>query len=170
MEPILYNLVMRYATPFITGLFVISLVSGIALFFHVGQAYFREMHEWLSMVLILPFVLHLARNWRPFLAYFKRMPMITALAICLVSGGYYAWQGAQGGAGGNPAMALVGALQASALTTLAPVFGHTPESMTSALADRGYKVESPDKTITEIAAASGKDRFEIIRDLVDLKK
>ncbi len=26
----------RFATPFITGLFLVSLLSGIALFFHVG--------------------------------------------------------------------------------------------------------------------------------------
>jgi hypothetical protein len=40
----------RYATPFITGLFLVSLISGIALFFHVGGALFHGMHEWLSMV------------------------------------------------------------------------------------------------------------------------
>ncbi len=43
----------RYATPFITGLFLVSLISGIALFFHVGPGGFHGMHEWLSMLLIL---------------------------------------------------------------------------------------------------------------------
>lgn len=61
MKPLL----LRYATPFISGLFLVSLISGIALFFHLGNATFRGMHEWLSMVLILPFVLHLWKNWRP---------------------------------------------------------------------------------------------------------
>ena len=64
MKSILY----RYATPFTTGLFLVSLVSGVALFFHVGPAAFHGMHEWLSMVLILPFVLHMWRNWRPMLS------------------------------------------------------------------------------------------------------
>jgi hypothetical protein len=161
---------MRYATPFITGLFVISLVSGIALFFHVGQNYFREMHEWLSMVLIAPFVLHLTKNWRPFLAYFKRMPMAVSLVVCLVAGGYYAWEGAQAGPGGNPAMVLAGAMQASSLATVAPVFGHTPESLSAALTEKGYKVETPEKSLGEIGTASGKDRFDIIRDIVSVKK
>ncbi len=40
----------RYATPLTTGLFIVSLVSGIALFFHWGGAAFHGMHEWLSMV------------------------------------------------------------------------------------------------------------------------
>jgi hypothetical protein len=47
-------LIQRYATPLITGLFIVSLVSGVALFFHVGQAYFHGMHEWLSMILASP--------------------------------------------------------------------------------------------------------------------
>ena len=47
----------RYATPLITGLFLVSMISGIALFFHWGSAWFHGMHEWLSMVLIVPFVL-----------------------------------------------------------------------------------------------------------------
>ena len=54
-----------YATPLTTGLFLASLISGIALFFHIGPSGFHGMHEILSMVLILPFVLHLWRNWRP---------------------------------------------------------------------------------------------------------
>ncbi len=166
----MYGLLMRYATPFVTGLFVISLVSGIALFFHVGQNYFREMHEWLSMVLIAPFVLHLMKNWRPFLAYFKRMPMVVSLVVCLVAGGYYAWEGAQGGPGGNPAMVLASAMQTSSLATVAPVFGHTPDSLSAALTDKGYKVEAPEKSLGEISTASGKDRFDIIRDIVSVKK
>jgi len=59
------NLLNRYATPFITGLFVASLVSGVALFAHIGTGAFRDMHEWLSIVLIVPFILHLWRNWKP---------------------------------------------------------------------------------------------------------
>ena len=166
----MYGLCMRYATPLITGLFVISLISGIALFFHVGQSYFRGMHEWLSMVLIAPFVLHVMKNWRPFVSYFKRMPMAVSLALCLLAGGYYAWQGAQAGAGGNPAMILAAAIQTSSLSTMAPVFGHTPESLSAALTEKGYKIDAPATTLGDIAVASGKDRFDLIRDIVSLKK
>jgi hypothetical protein len=60
------SILSRYATPLITGLFIVSLVSGVALFFHLGSAWFHSMHEWLSMVLILPFVLHIWKNWRAF--------------------------------------------------------------------------------------------------------
>ena len=47
------TLLQRYATPLITGLFLVSLISGTALFFHIAQSTFREMHEWLSLVLVV---------------------------------------------------------------------------------------------------------------------
>ena len=75
----------RYSTPFITGFFLISLISGVALFVHVGPAGFRSMHEILSMVLIVPFVAHLWKNWRPLMGYFKRSPMVIALVISAIA-------------------------------------------------------------------------------------
>ena len=75
----------RYATPLTTGLFLVSLISGIALFFHLGSRFFHGMHEWLSMVLIVPFVLHIWKNWRAFITYFKRPPMAIALALSIVA-------------------------------------------------------------------------------------
>ncbi len=53
---------------------------GVFLFVKIGGP-LKGIHEWLSMVLIAPFVLHLWRNWRPFMAYFKRTPMIVAIVI-----------------------------------------------------------------------------------------
>ena len=50
------SLLSRYATPLTTGLFLVSLVSGIALFFHLGAAAFHGMHEWLSMALMATLV------------------------------------------------------------------------------------------------------------------
>lgn len=73
-------LLSRYATPLITGLFLVSLLSGVALFFHVGTSAFREMHEILSMVPIAPFTLHAWKNWRAITTYLKRAPMAQAMA------------------------------------------------------------------------------------------
>jgi hypothetical protein len=165
----MYRAMLRYATPFITGFFVISLVSGIALFFHTGTSYFREMHEWLSMVLIAPFLLHLAKNWRPFLMYFKHTPMAIALVVSLVAGGVFAYQGMSGNAaGGNPAMALVSIVQTRSLATIAPVFGHTGDSLKAALIAKGYTIASVDISLAEIIKQSGKDSFEVIADLAAL--
>ncbi|MEZ5684819.1 MAG: hypothetical protein R3D78_02530 [Paracoccaceae bacterium] len=41
--------------------------------------------EWLSMVLIVPFVLHIWKNWRPITIYLKRAPLWIALAVSTVA-------------------------------------------------------------------------------------
>ncbi|NML73238.1 DUF4405 domain-containing protein [Rhizobium sp. S-51] len=160
----------RYATPFTTGLFLVSLISGIALFFHVGTAAFREMHEWLSLVLVLPFVLHVWKNWRPFLMYFKRLPMAIALAVSLVAGLVFAWPALTGaGAGGNPQMAMISLVTHATPATAAPLFGQTEEVFIAALKEKGLTAAEPGKSLVDIATASGKGERDVVMALITLK-
>jgi len=93
----------RYATPFITGLFMVSLISGLALFFHIGPTGFHGMHEWLSLLLILPFGLHVWKNWRPMKLYLTRAPMAVAAVVSLGMAALFLWPAAgdTAGAGGR---------------------------------------------------------------------
>ncbi|MDP2119863.1 MAG: DUF4405 domain-containing protein [Hoeflea sp.] len=170
-DPEMPTLLNRYATPFITGLFLVSLVSGVALFFHWGSSAFHGMHEWLSMVLIVPFVLHLWKNWRPFLNYIKRPPMLIALAVSLVAGLAFAVPAMTGGAaGGSPQRAVFQAIEGGALADVAPLFGHDGESLTTILRGNGLTIESPDATIKAIGEASGKPAFEVIGQIAAVKR
>lgn len=162
------SLLSRYATPFTTGLFLVSLISGIALFFHYGTAAFRGMHEWLSMVLILPFLLHVWKNWRPFLAYFKRLPMALSLAACLIAGLVFAWPaitGSASGAGGNPAVAMVNVVAAGTPTQVAPLLGKTDADLVSALREAGFTAAETSKPLSQIATGSGKNTMELMATL-----
>ncbi|QYZ68280.1 DUF4405 domain-containing protein [Neotabrizicola shimadae] len=158
----------RYATPFITGFFLVSLVTGVALYVHVGPAAFREMHEILSLVLILPFVLHLWKNWRPMLAYFKRAPMIIALAVTLVSSALFFIPSGETGAtaGGPPPFALAQAVIARPLADVAPVLGTTAEDLTARLTAAGFTVTGPDEALVDVATGSGKNPMELMAVLV----
>ncbi len=91
-----------WATPLTLGLFAVSAVSGVALFFHFGQGAFHEMHEWLSMVLLPPFALHMARNWTPLANYIKRSALWAPLGLSLVAAGAFAAPGLLEGGGGGP--------------------------------------------------------------------
>lgn len=162
----------RYATPLTTGLFLVSLISGIALFFHLGTSAFREMHEWLSMVLILPFVLHVWKNWRPFLAYFKRLPMALSLALCLAAGLVFAWPaitGTASGAGGNPAFAMVNVVAAGTPAQVAPLLGKSDADVIAALKQAGFTAADATKPLSEIATASGKDTIALMATLAAMK-
>ena len=164
------SLFSRYATPFTTGLFVVSLVSGIALFFHFGTTAFRGMHEWLSMVLALPFVLHIWKNWRPFLSYFKRPPMAIALGFSLAAALAFAIPTMTGEPAVNPQIAAVQAIARGTLEQVAPLYGHTPESLSASLKEKGYTAAGAGKSLTDIATQSGKTEREIIFSLSTARK
>lgn len=158
------SLFQRYATPLLTGFFLISLVSGIGLFFHIGPSGFHGLHEWLSMVLILPFVLHLWRNWRPMLGYFRRAPIWLALALSvaaatvflLPSGGDSA-----GRAGGPPQFQLAHLMLSHSASEVAPSLGLTAQTLGQRLRAAGFTLASPDQSLTEIARQSGKTEADL---------
>lgn len=157
----------RYATPLITGLFLVSLISGIALFFHVGPGGFHGMHEWLSMVLILPFVLHLWKNWRPMTGYFRHVPMAVALVVsALAAGAFLMPTGETTTAGGPPQFRLAHLVLTQPLKDVAPAVGLTPDALTDQLTAAGYTVTASAQALTEIASASGKTEADLASLLI----
>jgi hypothetical protein len=124
------------------------------------------------MVLILPFVLHVWKNWRPFLAYFKRLPMALSLGVCLVAGLVFAWPaitGSASGAGGNPAFAMVNIISRSTPAEVAPLLGKSDLDIVEALKAKGFTAADSGKPLSEIATASGKDTMELMATLAALK-
>ncbi|MFT3671768.1 DUF4405 domain-containing protein [Aestuariivirga sp.] len=164
----------RYATPFVTGFFLISLISGVALFFHVGTSAFREMHEILSLVLILPFVLHVWKNWRSLLNYFRRTPFWIGSAVSLVAALAFAWPAltgsAAGTAGGPPPFALSNAVLKAPVAEVAPVLNTTPDDLLAGLKAKGFTVTTTDEALSDIGTKSGKDTMELAAALVALAK
>jgi len=160
-------LIQKYATPLVSGLFAVSLVSGVALFFHVGQSSFHEMHEWLSMVLIVPFALHLWRNWRSFANYFQRPPMGVALGLSLIGAVGFAVPAMLGGdrSGGPPQFALAQRMAHATPDQLAPVFGTTSDALVARLKDNGFTQVGGATALDEAAQKSGKSAAELMQVL-----
>ncbi|OLS53827.1 DUF4405 domain-containing protein [Rhodovulum sulfidophilum] len=162
------SILMRYATPSTIGLFLVSLITGVALFFHVGPSAFHGIHEWLSMVLILAFGLHLWRNWRPMLHYMKGRPLALSLVITLLASAAFFFLPAGGKGGGRPpAFGLAMQVMAQPPATVAPALGTTAEELTARLAAAGFAVTDPARPLSEIARASGKSPMALARVLID---
>ncbi|MFT4097488.1 MAG: DUF4405 domain-containing protein [Rhodoblastus sp.] len=146
----------RLATPLTLGLFAISTISGVALFLHVGQGYFHEMHEWLSMVLLAPFVLHVWKNWNPLVIYVRRgalwLPIIASIAVAVP----FAWPALTGKQqGGSPAIPMRLMMKAP-IADLAPLLKMTPDGLQAALADEGYRAASTQDSIEKIAGENAR--------------
>ncbi len=156
------GLINRHATPLITGLFLVSAISGIALFFHWQPGAFHGMHEWLSMVLLVPFVLHVWKNWKPLCGYARGRALPLALAVSVLAAVPFALAGFTGGSGGNPGFRAISVMTQARVADLAPVLGTTPDALLSALNDRGYPARSPDDTLDRVAEAAGRPASEAL--------
>ncbi|MDH2436608.1 hypothetical protein QCD60_29270 [Pokkaliibacter sp. MBI-7] len=161
------HLINRYATPFTTGLFLVSLVSGIALFFHWASSAFHSMHEWLSMVLILPFALHLWKNWGALLNYLRKGWLWIPLLLSLVAALPFAFSAAAGsGGGGNPAFRIVSLVVSAPLADLAPLLQQSPDQLLQQLNAQGYKVTSAQESLSDVAGRVGVQPFELLQKVM----
>ena len=161
----------RYATPFVTGLFLVSLISGLALFLHVGPSGLHGMHEILSLVLILPFALHVWKNWRPFAAYFRRAPMLIGLALSAAMAVPFLMPADAEGQGGDRAaiFGLVRTVMAATPDEVAPLLHTTPDAVAAALQAAGLETGNG-LTLADMASAAGKSEAEIAALLVAAAK
>jgi hypothetical protein len=157
----------RLSTPLTVGFFAVSAISGVALFFHWAQGTFHEMHEWLSMVLLLPFILHLWRNWRALVAYAARGALYLPVGVTLLVALLFATSAMSGGGrGGPPSRTVVELMTKSSLADLAPVLKTTPEHLLTALRQRGYVVNSTDETLAAVASSTGIPAPELLFSLL----
>lgn len=152
----------RYGTPLTAGLFLVSTVSGVALFFHWASATFHSMHEWLSMLLLAPFVLHLWKNWKPLLAYARRKTLAIPLLLSVVLAVPFALTAGKGGRAGNPAFQTVTLMTRTSLIDLAPVFQSPPQTLLKKLQQRGYQAASTTESPSSIASASAVSANEVL--------
>lgn len=152
-----------YVTPATAALFIVSALSGAALFFHLGGGFFHEMHEWLSMVLLVPAALHLQRNWNGFVAYLRRGGLLvpSALTVAAAAGFLLASSGGEGRPP-SPAAQLVATAPVSTLATLLKA---DTASVMSRLQARGYAVRSPNESVGEVAAAANVSTEQLVREL-----
>lgn len=152
----------RYATPFTVGLFLVSTISGVALFFHLGSKYFHEMHEWLSMLLLLPVVFHIQKNWTSMTGYFRRKTIWMPTLLSLTGGLIFvvmAWNSP-----GRPPSPSAKLLGAQSIASLAPIMGTNATELQSRLTAKGYVVVPAD-TLDAVAKRAGKPIDRVLGEL-----
>lgn len=154
----------RITTPLVTGFFFVSTISGIALFFHWAPGAFHSMHEWLSMVLILPFALHLWKNWGAFMTYVKRKTLWIPLALSILVAIPFAIGNTQAvsGRGGNPAFRAVRLMTQAPISQVAPLLHTSPEALVAHLNDQGFKASSTEDSLGAIAETAGIEPLEML--------
>lgn len=155
----------RIATPFTITLFIVSAISGAALFFHWNGRLFHEMHEWLSMVFLAPVALHLIRNWKSLTGYLARGGIVIPLLITAAAAAVFVFPRENERRGPPVAARAVGALTHAHVSELAPVIGMAPAALQTRLADLGYTA-APEDTLATIAARKGVPAQKLLGDVL----
>ena len=156
----------RYGTPLTVGLFAVSTVSGVALFFRLAPAAFHAMHEWLSLVLLVPFGVHMWKNWRPLVGYARRRTLFIPIGLTVLAALPFVYTGLTATRTGQPAFRAVRLMTQTPLTALAPILKTTPDALQADLQRRGFTVASADDRLDTITAGSGTAPERLLFDLM----
>lgn len=162
------DFIKKYATAATTALFIAVAASGILMFFRVGKHAVEEMHEWLAMALVLAAALHIFKNWGPLVSYFKRRTILVPLVLTAIAAAAFIVPAAtEQRRGGNPARALMQAMQTARLADVGKVLDASPTDLEAALKKQGFIIETSDARLSEIAQASGKPPIAALMTVLD---
>lgn len=154
------------ATTMTMALFAVSAVTGVMMFFHILTPFVKDMHEWLSFILLAPIAFHVWRNRRPIYGYLKRRELIAPSAIAAVAvAGFLVPATMAPTKGGDPSRRLLTAMGEARVADIAPLVKRTPEELAAALASAGLSGAATDRTLGEIARASDKSQKDALRIL-----
>lgn len=146
--------IQRYATAATAALFLVTGISGVLMFFHIGGKMFTSLHEWLGMLFVAAAALHVVRNGRGMVKLVKttRAQVLFGLAG-IAAAAFIATS--TGSSAVNPALALVRAVEKAPIAAVAPVLGVTVEDLAVRLRGAGVDVTGADQTFAELAADQG---------------
>jgi hypothetical protein len=150
-----------WAGPLTIGSFAVVATTGIMMFFHWNVGLSKLAHEWLGWLLVIGGLAHLAVNWRPFLAYFRRPAGVGIMAVLWVVGAL-ALVPAGGPSHQHPMMRVSRALEESSLNLVAQVAKRSPQSASDSLTARGIRIASLEQTIAQIASANARPAIEVL--------
>lgn len=78
------SFVHKYATAATIGLFAITGITGLLLFFHLGVSFFKGIHEWLGVLFVVASIFHVVRNSGAFMRLMARPSTLVICGIVLV--------------------------------------------------------------------------------------
>lgn len=138
-------------TPLTMAAFLAIALTGLALFFHIGQGLVHEAHEWLGVFFAGIVLWHGGNHWRSMLAYTRRRSAVAAFLLVVVAAvGLTAATGKPETGGPR---AVLEALTRQPVTAIAPAFGLTPAQAVSILRAQGIAVVDG-QPLAELAKAA----------------
>ena len=158
---------LRFSTPIVIAVFAVSAVTGVLLFFHLGERLIKELHEWMGVVFVVAALLHAVRNGRALLLHARRPTLWIAAALVVATAAAFIVPALAAREGGNEGTRqLVQAVMRAPLEQVAPIVATTAPELTERLTAAGFTVAGPSASLSDIARASGRSPQELAKVVV----
>jgi hypothetical protein len=134
------SLLSKLGTPLAMAFFLAIATTGLMLFFKLGAATVKELHQWVGISFVVCALLHVVRNRKPFAGYIRTPAfwMIAALAMGMSAAFVVPALSRSAGEPGGPGVnALMTCAQKARLPELAGVPGNGRRGAARAAADAG---------------------------------
>lgn len=151
-----------WATPLVTGAFVLIAVTGVLMFFHADSGLNKLAHEWLGWAMLAGAAAHATANW-PALRNHLRQPLGRGLVAAFVLALGLSFWPAAGSGDGPPFAAPVAALAKAPLPVLAQVAGVSPEAMAARLQAAGVAGAAGQASLVSLGVTDLKRQLGVLR-------
>lgn len=143
----------EWATPIVMGAFTLSAVTGAALLLGWKSQTTLTIHQWLGLTFVIGGMAHMTVNFPAYKRHLKQRlgPAIMLAYVALTVAAFLPLAPAR--PANNPMTKLIGMLQQAPLKDMAQVFKTDPQALVERLRAAGFRVESSEQSVAEVAGA-----------------
>ncbi|MDD3591746.1 MAG: DUF4405 domain-containing protein [Sulfurovum sp.] len=147
------------ATSFTATLFLIMGITGVMMYFHILDAFTKNMHEILGLAFVAVVVFHVFYNGNSMKHYFSKKVFVSAVMITLVTAmGFIATASSQGE---NPKKIIIEAVLASPIEDAVGILGSDMETVERKLKQSNLSF-GHETSLMQLAKKNGVSPFKIV--------
>lgn len=154
----------RVVTPVTASLALVIGISGVLMFFHLGEGAVKSAHEWLGMAFVLFILVHLMSNWGALSNHFRQGVARSGAAAVILATGLFLGSSASSESGGPER--VFQALQEAPVASVAALFQVDETALRDVLAERGIVTDSGRQSLADAATRAGLSKREAVKQLV----
>ncbi|MCV6589537.1 MAG: DUF4405 domain-containing protein [Marinobacterium sp.] len=160
-----YRSTRPWSTPLTIASALVVAISGVIMFFHLGDSLVKGAHEWIGMLFVIAMVLHILQHWPAFRRYFaQRKGVIVISAVLLASTGFVAASALS--TSKHPAHLVVDTVLSLPLEKVAVINDITTAQLQQQLDTAGISADNND-TLAALAHQHQRHPFELLALVFD---
>jgi len=149
-----------WSTPLVIASSVIVTVSGVMMFFHLGDELVKGAHEWLGLLFAGGMLLHILNHWPAFKRYFSQRMAVVIMSVVMLAGSGFIAASAMN-EGKHPVRLVVDQVLELPLSRLALMQDRSLAEIEQVLATAGIKA-SAESSLEGLAQSNQRHPFELV--------